>query len=72
MVKNLPASAGDIGSIPGWGDPTFHRAAKPMCPLSTARESPKDPIQKQRPHTAKNWYINNNNNNSVCQVQPKG
>ena len=21
MVKNLPASAGDVGLIPGWGDP---------------------------------------------------
>ena len=21
MVKNLPASAGDVGSIPGWEDP---------------------------------------------------
>lgn len=64
MVKNLAANARDMGSSLVGEDPTFHRAAKPVCPLSTARESPKDPIQKQRPHTTKNWYINNNNNNN--------
>ena len=26
-----PASAGDMGSIPVWEDPTLHRATKPMC-----------------------------------------
>ena len=29
-VKNLPANAGDMGSIPGGEDPTCHRATKPM------------------------------------------
>ena len=28
-VKNLPASAGDMGSIPGQVSPTFRVAAKP-------------------------------------------
>ena len=31
VVKNLPASAEDLGSIPGPGDPTCHRATKPVC-----------------------------------------
>ena len=29
-VKNLPANAGDTGSIPGLEDPTCHGAAKPV------------------------------------------
>ena len=29
-VKNPPANAGDTGSIPDWGYPTCHRAAKPV------------------------------------------
>ena len=31
VIKNLPASAGDVGSIPGWGDPL----EKEMATLST-------------------------------------
>ena len=31
VVKNLPANAGDTGSIPGQGDPTCGAATKPMC-----------------------------------------
>ena len=31
VVKNKPASAGDMGSIPGPEDPTCHRATKPAC-----------------------------------------
>ena len=30
MVKNLPANAGDTGSIPGREDPTCHGATKPV------------------------------------------
>ena len=30
VVKNLLATAGDTGSIPGWGGSQYHRAAKPM------------------------------------------
>ena len=30
MVKNLPASAGDMSLIPGLEDPTCCRAIKPM------------------------------------------
>ena len=30
VVKNLPANAGDTGSSPGPGDPTCHRATKPV------------------------------------------
>ena len=30
VVKNLPANAGDAVSIPGLGDPTCSRAAKPV------------------------------------------
>ena len=30
VVKNLPASAGDTGSIPGPEDPTWRGAAKPV------------------------------------------
>ena len=29
-VKNLSASAGDMGSIPGQGSPTFRAATKPV------------------------------------------
>ena len=29
--KNLPANAGDTGSIPGLEDSTCHRAAEPVC-----------------------------------------
>ena len=28
--KNLPANAGDMGSIPGLKDPTCHEATKPV------------------------------------------
>ena len=31
VVKNLPANAGDTGSIPGPEDPTCHGAAKSVC-----------------------------------------
>ena len=31
MVKNLPASVGDMGSVPDQEDPTCRRAAKPVC-----------------------------------------
>ena len=31
MVKKPPANAGDMGLIPGLGDPTCCRAAKPLC-----------------------------------------
>ena len=31
MVKNLPANAGDTGSIPVWGDPTGLGATKSVC-----------------------------------------
>ena len=30
VVKNLPADAGDMGSIPGPEDPTCHGAIKPV------------------------------------------
>ena len=30
VVKNLPANAGDMGSIPGPEDPTCRRATKPV------------------------------------------
>ena len=30
VVKNLPASVEDMGSVPGPGDPTCHVATKPM------------------------------------------
>ena len=42
VVKNLPANAGDMGSIPGGEDPTCHRATKPtpqvqsLCTLEPA------------------------------------
>lgn len=29
MIKNSPANAGDAGSIPGPGRPTYHGATKP-------------------------------------------
>ena len=32
MVKNPPANAGDMGSIPGLEDPTYCRATRPMHP----------------------------------------
>ena len=28
MVKNLPSSAGDMGSIPGWGTKILHAAGQ--------------------------------------------
>ena len=31
MIKNLPANAGDVGSIPDPEDPMCHRAAKHVC-----------------------------------------
>ena len=31
VVKNLPANAGDMGSIPGPGRSTCYRATKPLC-----------------------------------------
>ena len=31
VIKNPPAKAGDMGSIPGQEDPTCHEAAKPLC-----------------------------------------
>ena len=31
VVKNLPANAGDMGSIPGPGRSTWFGATKPMC-----------------------------------------
>ena len=31
VVKNLPVSAGDTGSIPALEDPTHHGASKPVC-----------------------------------------
>ena len=31
VVKNLSANAGDMDSIPGQEDFTFHVATKPMC-----------------------------------------
>ena len=30
VVKNLPANAGDMGSVPGLEDPTGCRVARPM------------------------------------------
>ena len=30
MVRNPPANAGDMGSIPVWEDPTWCGGAKPM------------------------------------------
>ena len=31
VVKNLPASAGDTGSVPGLGRSHMHGAAEPVC-----------------------------------------
>ena len=38
MVKHLPCSAGDVGSIPGWGTKMPHAAEK-LSLWATARES---------------------------------
>ena len=35
MDKNLPANAGDTGSIPGPEDSTCRRATKPVCTTTT-------------------------------------
>lgn len=42
MVKILPASAGDVGSVPGAGKPTCRRATKlppHSCPAGSAVRS---------------------------------
>ena len=31
MAKSPPVNAGDMGLVPDLGDPTCHRAAKPVC-----------------------------------------
>ena len=31
VVKNLPLSAGDLGSIPGWGTKIRHTANEHVC-----------------------------------------
>ena len=31
VVRNLPANAGNMGSIPGLEDPTCCEATKPLC-----------------------------------------
>ena len=38
VVKNLPCSAGDVGSIPGWGTKMPHAAEK-LSLRATTRES---------------------------------
>ena len=62
VVKNLPASAGDMGSIPGWG--RFHLLGGKLGPCFATREATqweacmpqreKAHTQQQTPSTAKN------------------
>ena len=52
MVENLPSSAGDVGSIPGWGTKIPH-ATKPT-------HSNKDPEQpKKEKFYSASWSVNN-------------
>ena len=43
MVENLPSSAGDVGSIPGWGTKSPH-ATKP----THSNKDPEQPKKKKR------------------------
>ena len=56
--KNLPANAGDVGSIPGPGRSAYHRATKPLChsPCACALE-PQLPDER-RHHSEKGLHHN--------------
>ena len=63
-IKNLPANAGDIGSIPGWEDPLEKEMATHSSTLSWERQ--RDLVGyitlgcKELDMT---WRLNNNNKN---------
>ena len=35
VVKNLPSSAGDVDSAPGWGSKILHVRSNKACPATT-------------------------------------
>ena len=47
-AMNLPASAGDIGSVPGWEDSTCRRAAKPVHATTTEARVPLNLLPSMR------------------------
>ena len=55
MVKNLPADAGDVGLIPGWGDPLEKEMATRSSILAWRIPWTEEPGRPQFTGSQKSW-----------------